>query len=88
MTLGNFRNDKVAAPLKHSIDLQVYAWNLDFRNDKVAAPLKRVLNTTPVGAVSSYFRNDKVAAPLKLLFEFDYVVILEFISTTIKLRPH
>ena len=41
-----FRNDKVAAPLKHEKDDVMSALGItNFRNDKVAAPLKRGYGT-------------------------------------------
>ena len=42
MASNHFRNDKVAAPLKHTEGPDgMVAYFQNFRNDKVAAPLKR-----------------------------------------------
>ena len=39
--MENFRNDKVAAPLKLTVLTLEWYLYLNFRNDKVAAPLKQ-----------------------------------------------
>ena len=63
---GNFRNQKVTAPLKHVHSRAELDVIRDFRNQKVTAPLKQKI----VGMYTvslTYFRNQKVTAPLKLI---------------------
>ena len=83
---ADFRDQKIAAPLKPHDNVSLSCVSTYFRDQKIAAPLKQ--EPPGVSAVTGRdFRDQKIAAPLKLLARL-FSDRGELISAIRRSRPH